>query len=112
MSRSDPELQQLQQLRLAQGAVASGKFNNNRMLLVRRGYVWITQEGRDDDFWLRAGDAIIVAPGRLVVIEAALDSELSLDHVAQTRASQRLQSCARILSRLFARRITVRQGGR
>eukprot|EP01037_Dinobryon_pediforme_P034134 gene34134-39919_t len=70
------------------------------MLVVKRGYVWITQEGRSDDFWLHAGDAVIVAPGRLVVIEAALDSELSLDNGPKKGALEWLQSSALTLLRM------------
>jgi uncharacterized protein (AIM24 family) len=64
---------------LAGGALATARFEGSRLLLVQRGYVWITQEGRAEDFWLNAGDAIIVQPGRLVVIEAAIASEISLE---------------------------------
>jgi len=111
MTTADQELQQLRQLRLAQGAVASGKFGSSRMLVVKRGYVWITQEGRSDDFWLHAGDALIVAPGRLVVIEAALDSELSLDNGPKKGALEWLCSSALTLLRMLTR-TGAHQGGR
>ena len=72
--------QQHHHLHLGSGALATGKFERSRLLLVRRGHVWITQEGRPEDFWLSAGDALIVQPGRMVVIEAAIASEIYLEH--------------------------------
>ena len=67
-------------LHLGAGALASGKFERSRLLLVRRGYVWVTQEGRAEDFWLHAGDALIVQPGRAVVIEAVIASEIFMEN--------------------------------
>jgi len=104
MSTSDQQLEQLDKLGLA----ASGRFRRARLLLVRRGYVWITQEGRGEDFWLRAGDAIIVSPRRKVVIEAALESELSLEHCG-TRPSTLLSLLPQALQTLLTR--FIRFGG-
>lgn len=75
--------QQHHHLHLAGGALASGQFERSRLLLVRRGYVWITQEGRGEDFWLSAGDSIILLPGQLVVVEAMLASEIYLENRAE-----------------------------
>ncbi|WP_050475853.1 DUF2917 domain-containing protein [Herbaspirillum rhizosphaerae] len=75
--------QQHHHLHLGSGALATGKFERSRLLLVRRGHVWITQEGRPEDFWLSAGDALIVQPGKMVVIEAAIASEIYLEHRAE-----------------------------
>ena len=66
-----------QSYHLCAGTVLSGRCERSRLLLVKRGYVWITQEGRSEDFWLHAGDGIIVSAHRLLVIEAEHDSELS-----------------------------------
>ncbi|WP_034299124.1 DUF2917 domain-containing protein [Herbaspirillum sp. RV1423] len=66
-------------LHLDAGALVSGKLDRSRLLLVRRGHVWITQEGRAEDFWLHAGDALIVQPGRMLVVEAAVASEICLE---------------------------------
>lgn len=67
-------------LHLGAGALASGRFERSRLLLVRRGYVWITQEGRAEDFWLHAGDTLLVQAGRMVVVEAAIASEIYLEN--------------------------------
>ncbi len=72
--------QQHHHLHLGSGALATGKFGRSRLLLVRRGHVWVTQEGRTEDFWLGAGDALIMLPGRMTVIEAAVASEICLEH--------------------------------
>lgn len=73
---------QQRQLHLGGGALATGRFECSRLLLVRRGYVWVTQEGRTEDFWLSAGDSLIVNAGRLLVIEAATASDISLENSA------------------------------
>ena len=52
------------------GHAVSGTAAQARTLRVASGRVWVTVEGERDDFWLRAGDSVSVAPGRLVVIEA------------------------------------------
>ena len=72
----DQERQQYQQ---SAGSVVSFRLASARLLVVRRGLVWITQEGRSEDFWLRAGDGIIVSSTQLLVIEAEHDSELALE---------------------------------
>ncbi|MBB3211704.1 hypothetical protein FHW67_000952 [Herbaspirillum sp. Sphag1AN] len=67
------------QYQLSAGNVVSFRLASARLLVVRRGMVWITQEGRSEDFWLRAGDGIIVSSTQLLVIEAEHDSELALE---------------------------------
>lgn len=67
------------QYQLSVGNVVSFRLASARLLVVRRGMVWITQEGRSEDFWLRAGDGIIVTSTQLLVIEAEHDSELALE---------------------------------
>ena len=114
--------QQHHHLHLGSGALATGKFERSRLLLVRRGHVWITQEGRPEDFWLSAGDALIVQPGKMLVIEAAIASEIYLEHRAgltvmlwlKTRCLAMRSMLQRRLGKLgrFARfGMTPRQGG-
>lgn len=55
------------------GATRSGVAPERKMLQIVNGSAWITIEGEPDDYVLRAGDALELAPGRLVVVEACLD---------------------------------------
>jgi hypothetical protein len=71
-----------QPLQLAPGKVFSMTTSRSRWLSVHTGYVWITQEGRSEDYWLHAGDAILLQPGQLVVVEAAITSEIVLEQAA------------------------------
>ena len=107
-------------LHLGAGALASGKFERSRLLLVRRGYVWVTQEGRPEDFWLHAGDALIVQPGRTIVVEAVIVSEIFMENRSKPGAGLwfkvRCFAARGLLQRGFARlarlsHMTVRQGG-
>lgn len=94
-------------LHLGSGTLATGKFERSRLLLVRRGHVWVTQEGRREDFWLGAGDALILQPGRLLVIEAAVASEIYLENRAELTLSlwikTRCLMVRSVLQRRFAR---------
>ena len=104
-------------LHLGAGALASGKFERSRLLLVRRGYVWVTQEGRAEDFWLHAGDALIVQPGRTVVVEAVIASEIFMENRSNPGAGLwfkvRCFAARSLWQRGLARllHIAVRQGG-
>jgi len=99
------------QLHLGAGTLASGKFERSRLLLVRRGYVWVTQEGRTEDFWLHAGDALLLQPGRMTVIEAAIASEIYLENRSGMSVSLWLaRSC--FSARAALQRAVVRLGRR
>lgn len=76
--------QSRRQLHLAAGSVLSGRLNRSRLIRVRSGFVWITQEGRGEDFWLGAGEGLIVSARQLLVIEATLASELELEYSPQS----------------------------
>jgi hypothetical protein len=114
--------QQHHHLHLGSGTLATGKFERSRLLLVRRGHVWITQEGRTEDFWLSAGDALILQPGKMVVIEAAIASEIYLEHRSELTLplwlKTRCLAMRSMLQRRFGRPgrvvrfgMTPRQGG-
>jgi hypothetical protein len=55
---------------VAPGHIVSGVASYPHTVRVTHGRVWLTEEGRPDDYWLSAGDTFTVTPGRLVVIEA------------------------------------------
>lgn len=108
--------QQHHHLHLGSGALATGKFERSRLLLVRRGHVWVTQEGRAEDFWLSAGDALIMLPGRMTVIEAAIASEIYLEHRSGLTLSvwlkARCMAMRSALQRRFSRLGRSVRGGR
>lgn len=56
--------------RIAAGAAASGIARGRTTIHVAAGFVWITVAGSLDDYWLRAGQALDVPAGHLVVCEA------------------------------------------
>ena len=53
-----------------------------------RGLVWITQDGRREDFWLPAGETLRVGRAAKVVIEAAQQSRIGMVHVARVPAME------------------------
>lgn len=116
-SAATPLTREHHHLHLGSGTLATGTFERSRLLLVRRGHVWVTQEGRREDFWLSAGDALILQPGRLLVIEAAIASEIYLENRAEltlllwirTRCLMARAALQRRLAR--PRQSTARQGG-
>lgn len=58
-------------IRLEAGQAVSGIAMTAREVRVSTGKVWITVEGRPQDYWLSAGETFAAEPGRLIVIEAA-----------------------------------------
>lgn len=62
-------------------------------LKVSHGRVWVTQEGRSEDFWLQSGAGMVLMPGALVVIEADHLSSLRIDPVALLTARAWLRLC-------------------
>jgi len=49
-----------------------------RALSVVRGRVWITQEGRDEDLWLDAGQSVKLDAGQELLIEAWPEAQFQL----------------------------------
>jgi hypothetical protein len=77
-------------LNIKDGTVVSGMSNQAETLNVTHGRVWVTIEGSPDDYWLAAGDALEVAPDRLVVIEAFReDSQVFLSHTQEMQTTRR-----------------------
>ena len=101
------------QYQLSAGSVVGFRLASARLLVVKKGLVWVTQEGRSEDFWLHAGDGIIVTSPQLLVIEAEQDCELALESTPRAQSasvSQRFIGLAapleRALFRLLRRQIS------
>jgi len=60
-----PAIQQL-----APGTLVSVVPEHTLYLHIHRGLVWVTVEGDETDYWLRAGDLLQLPPVRHAVIEA------------------------------------------
>jgi hypothetical protein len=71
---------------LRSGEVLSGRPERDYAIGVEYGQVWLTAEGCQEDYWLAAGDTVMLAPGRLVVVEAGTDSRLWLQSLTQPGA--------------------------
>ncbi len=57
-------------LTLSPGQLVSVTVEAAQIMRVDCGLVWVTIEGDENDYWLSAGDALALIPGRHVVIEA------------------------------------------
>ncbi len=57
-------------VQLAAAEVCSGVSAVSGELRVLTGRMWLTIEADARDYWLHAGDALQIPPGRLVVVEA------------------------------------------
>jgi hypothetical protein len=69
-------------LNIKPGTTVSGISSQAETLNVVSGKVWLTVEGSPDDYWLSAGESMVVAADRLVVIEAfGEDSQIVLPHL-------------------------------
>jgi quercetin dioxygenase-like cupin family protein len=56
-----------------------------RRLVVTSGRLWLTVSGGNDDHWLHAGEALTLAPGQEVVVEAWPKAEFQLLQPAPQR---------------------------
>jgi len=76
-------------LNIKTGTTVSGISSQAETLNVVSGRIWLTVEGSADDYWLSAGDSMVVAANRLVVIEAHReDSQIvlpQLQHDSEVR---------------------------
>ena len=83
----------------------SGVVSRPALFTVRSGRVWVTVEGCGVDYWLNAGQSLLLTPARLVVIEAAQMG-------ATCRLSQRdhgpVRSNGQTMPRYFGRQHPVR----
>jgi hypothetical protein len=66
------------------GQTLSGVAGQAQSLRILRGRAWITVEGIRHDYWLFAGDALTVEPGRMIVVEAdASDIQVEVTSVRE-----------------------------
>jgi hypothetical protein len=103
-----------QSLTLEAGQAVSGIAQRPQTLKIVSGRVWVTVEGFSHDYWLSAGDSFPVAPGRLVVVEAAhggsrIDSHVPSSRVSLSALAQQVGHAARRLIRTRVASVTVRR---
>jgi hypothetical protein len=55
---------------LSGGSALSGVTDDEMILRVVSGRVWVTFEGQPEDHWLHAGRSLTLLPGRMVVVES------------------------------------------
>jgi hypothetical protein len=58
------------QFLLTPGLASAGRLTCAHTIKVSTGLVWITVEGKREDFWLRGGESLTIGPCRLMVMEA------------------------------------------
>lgn len=63
---------------LMSGQLLSITLDVNLILRIDCGLVWLTIEGDEFDYWLAAGDTLMLPAGRHIVLEA----EKSMSHIA------------------------------
>ena len=85
------------QLMMQRRQICCGRVAQVCELKVRYGRIWVTQEGRSEDFWLEPGTGMVLLPGALVVIEADLLSHLRIEPVALQTVHAWLGMCAAAL---------------
>lgn len=102
-------------IRLCAGEVASGISARARTLRVHGGNAWITIEGDSHDFWLSAGESLVVKAGRLVVVEAQPDGlhaaalvESSVIAINADHTATRLIRALRAGAQAFMRSLSTR----
>ncbi|MBC3920514.1 DUF2917 domain-containing protein [Undibacterium sp. CY18W] len=96
---------------IAAGNTLSGHSETARKIEVACGRVWLTIAGNQDDFWLAAGESMVIPANQLVVIEAeqqaslielsAVSSVISMKN-QDFLAGGYLQKLTRKLSQVFA----------
>lgn len=97
---------------LGAGEVLSGCAKRTRLLRIKSGSAWVTIEGAREDYWLSAGDALRVAAGRLVVVEAEA-SGLQMHTLGETAPVGMLAARAwrALRARFFGRASEPRSAG-
>jgi hypothetical protein len=63
---------------LAPGELLRIEHARGVRVCVQSGTLWITEEARNDDFWLRAGEDIALTGNGLAVLEAVGDTKVRL----------------------------------
>lgn len=81
------------QLSMQRCQVRAGRVPQVCVMRLQHGRVWVTQEGRAEDYWLEPGASMVLLPGALVVIEADHLSALRIEPVALQTARAWLRLC-------------------
>ncbi|AMP14333.1 DUF2917 domain-containing protein [Collimonas pratensis] len=84
---------------LSGGSVLSGVTEQQLILKVVSGRIWVTFEGQPEDHWLHAGRALTLLPGRMVVVE----SDPGNSRISLSGLPQRHRGRPSILRALLAR---------
>ena len=63
---------------LTRNQIVSLRAGDGLTIACDRGLVWVTADGRRDDYWLPSGDTLFVSRGGRVVIEAAQSSAIAV----------------------------------
>ncbi|MFL9925775.1 DUF2917 domain-containing protein [Herbaspirillum lusitanum] len=82
---------------LEAAGLRAGQVDQVSLLKLSSGRVWVTQQGRAEDFWLDGGDTLVLLPGSLIVIEAAGASRLQIEPIVLNSTVGLLQSAGRML---------------
>jgi hypothetical protein len=100
-----------QSFQLKAGEVLSGRAKQAQVLRIKSGSAWVTIEGIGHDYWLAAGDALRVAKGRLVVVEAQ-SSGFQAQMAGETVAAHTLPAQAwQVLRAWSGRKLTASRAG-
>lgn len=107
-----------EQLQLQPGQVRALRLAQVSILKAGQGRVWVTQEGRPEDFWLEAGQSVVLLPGSLVVVEAQTASAVRVEALVLQSARAWLGLCraglcglGRLLGARAQTRASARSGG-
>lgn len=97
--------------RIIAGEILSGTAERARKIEVACGRIWLTIAGQTDDYWLNAGESMLIPAGHFVVIEAdqqaslielsAVSSVINLKDQAYAPTGM-LQRLTRKLNQVFA----------
>ncbi len=93
-------------LHLQSGAVASLRIRRPACLRVTTGRVWVTIEGGRTDYWLAAGQSLVLPGQGLVVVEAVKQAS----QVQLCQCGSRWQTRAALLLRRWSERWQQRRG--
>lgn len=83
---------------LSGGSALSGVTDDELILRVVSGRVWVTFEGQPEDHWLHAGRSLTLLAGRMVVVESDPgSSRITLSGQSQRGTTSLLQVSLRAL---------------
>jgi hypothetical protein len=74
-----------EKLEMARAELANFRAARGSTIACDRGLIWVTQEGEPDDYWLPAGEVLVVRGSGRIVIEAARASRISVQRATAPR---------------------------